>query len=394
MKATVPVNRAASVTQSAFHRIRWRGADTAVRLGANLTIVGGGPVRVPGSMPSMENTVQLVSLERLQLLQMIMGFRVTQLLHVAAKLGLADLLHAGPQSAQTLAAHTRCNPDALYRVLRALTNIGIFNELPQRHFELTPLGASLRSDSEGSLRDAAVLYGEAWLWNAYAELMYSVRTGEPAFDAVHGMSFFSYLREAPTAGERFNAAMSAFSAQETAAVVAAYDFTPYRVIADIGGGHGRLLAAILDASPEAQGMLFDLPQVCAGARPMFEATGLFARTTLVGGDFFRCIPPGAHLYVLKSVIHDWDDEKAQRILANCRAAMTPQARLLLIERVVGEANEIAEAKLFDINMLAMVGGRERTRGEYRALLGAAGFRLTRILATASPLSIIEAAPIE
>jgi O-methyltransferase domain len=141
-------------------------------------------------------------------------------------------------------------------------------------------------------------------------------------------------------------------------------------------------------------MLFDLPQVCAGARPMLEGTGLFARTTLVSGDFFRCIPPGAHLYVLKSVIHDWDDEQAQRILANCRAAMARDARLLLIERVVGEANEIGEAKLFDINMLAMLGGRERPRGEYRALLAAAGFRMTRMLATASPLSIIEAAPIE
>jgi hypothetical protein len=345
-------------------------------------------------MRPMENTVQLVSLERLHLLQMIMGFRATQLLHVAAKLGLADLLHAGPQSAQALAAQTRCDPDALYRVMRALTNIGILTELPQRQFELTPLGESLRSDSEGSLRDAAVLYGEAWLWNAYGELMYSVRTGEPAFDAVHGMSFFKYLHEAPTAAERFNAAMTAFSAQETEAVLAAYDFTPYRVVADVGGGHGRLLAAILRTSPETQGMLFDLPDVCTGARPMLESTGLFPRTTLVSGDFFRCVPPGAQLYVLKSVIHDWDDEKAQRILANCRAAMTPQARLLLIERVVGEANEVAEAKLFDINMLAMLGGRERTRGEYRALLGAAGLRMTRMLATASPLSIIEAAPIE
>jgi hypothetical protein len=337
-----------------------------------------------------ENTVQLVSLERLQLQQMIMGFRTTQLLHVAATLGIADLLEAGPRPIASLAAACGCRAAALYRILRALSNLGIVRELADGRFELASLGEHLRTHTESSLRAIAALYGERWIWNAYGNLVHSVRTGEPAFDAVHGKRFFEYLQDDESAASSFNAAMTSYSAQEISAVTAAYDFARFRSIADIGGGHGRLLGALLRASPGARGVLFDLPAVCAGAQSTLELAGVADRTKIVSGDFFVEVPRGAQLYVMKSIIHDWDDESARRILANCRAAMGPDSRLLLIERVIGEPNDTDEAKLFDISMLAMLGGRERTANEYRALLKSAELRMTRTLATASPHSLIEA----
>lgn len=337
-----------------------------------------------------ENTVQLVRLERLQLQQMIMGFRTTQLLHVAATLGIADLLEAGPRPTSELATACGCRAEELYRILRALSNLGIVRELADRRFELSALGEHLRTESEGSLRALAALYGERWIWNAYGDLMHSMRTGEPAFDAVHGKRFFEYLQEDATAAHSFNAAMTSYSAQEIAAVTAAYDFTRFRTIADIGGGHGRLLGAMLRASRDAQGILFDLPAVCAGAQQTLEQAGVADRVTVVSGDFFGEVPRGAQLYVMKSIIHDWADDAALHILANCRVAMASDSRLLLIERVIGEPNEADEAKLFDISMLAMLGGRERTVDEYCALLQSAGLRMTRTLSTASPQSLIEA----
>ena len=337
-----------------------------------------------------ENTVQLVSLERLQLQQMIMGFRTTQLLHIAAKLGIADLLEGGPRPIIALAAACGCRAEELYRILRALSNLGIVSELADGRFELGSLGQHLRTHAEGSLRGVAALYGERWIWNAYGNLIHSVRTGEPAFDAVHGQRFFDYLQKDESAAHSFNTAMTSYSAQEISAVTAAYDFARFRSLADIGGGHGRLLAALLRASPHSRGILFDLPAVCAGAQSTLEQAGVADRASIVSGNFFAEVPQGAQLYVMKSIVHDWDDDAALQILANCRAAMARDSRLLLIERVIGGPNDVDEAKLFDINMLAMLGGRERTVGEYRALLESAGLRMTRALATASPQSLIEA----
>ena len=195
------------------------------------------------------------------LLQMIMGFRTTQLLHVAATLGIADLLEGGPRSTKELATACGCRAEELYRILRALTNLGVVRELADRRFELSALGERLRTQSEGSLRALAALYGERWIWNAYGDLMHSVRTGEPAFDAVHGKRFFEYVQDDESAARSFNAAMTSYSAQEITAVTAAYDFTRFRTIADIGGGHGRLLGSMLRASLAARGVLFDLPSV-------------------------------------------------------------------------------------------------------------------------------------
>lgn len=340
----------------------------------------------------MPNSIVPDSPDRL-LEQMIMGFRTTQLVHVAAKLGLADQLAKGPKSSLELARSCECDPDALYRTLRALASVGVLNELPQQRFGLTPVGEYLRSALPGSLRAAASLYGEPWLWSSYCELLHSVRTGEPAFRKTHDSSFFEYLASHPQAAQTFNAAMTGFSEREIGALLAAYDFSQVRKIVDVGGGHGRLVTALLAAHPALEATLFDQPAVIASAEAQRQPDALAERCTLVAGDFFESVPEGGEVYLLKSVIHDWDDDKACTILKNCRRAMGPDGCLLLIERLIGEPSEHSEAKLFDINMMAMLGGRERTQGEHQALLNTAGFRLTRLVTTRSPLSVLEAMPL-
>jgi hypothetical protein len=322
----------------------------------------------------------------------IMGFRTTQMIHVATKLGLADRLAAGPRSADDLAAAVGAEPQALHRLLRALAGIGIFAEDAAGDFALTAQAELLRSDVQGSLRDIALLYGEDWLWQTYGGMMHSVRTGAPAFAKVHGQPFYGYLHEHPRAAAQFNAAMSSFSNHETAAILEAYDFSAAREVVDIGGGHGALLAALLRAHPHLGGILFDLPSVVAGAMQILGETGIAERVRCLTGDFFDEAPAGADLYVMKSVLHNWEDGDAARILSTCRAAMQADARLLVIERVVPPGNVPAEAKLFDINMLVVAGGRERTELEYRLLLQEAGLTLERVAATRSPLSVIVATP--
>lgn len=340
------------------------------------------PMKQPGARQHSEHHLREVLREQ------IMGFRTTQMIHVAARLGLADQLAAGPCSVADLAAATGAEPQALHRLLRALASLGIFAEDPAGAFALTPQAELLRADAEGSLKDVALLYGEDWLWQAYGNMTHSVRTGAPAFTRTHGQPLYGYLHAHPRAAARFNAAMTGFSGHETAAILEAYDFSDARRVADIGGGHGALLAALLRAHPRMTGMLFDLPSVVAGAAPVLSELG--GRARAVAGDFFDEAPAGADLYVMKSVLHNWDDTDALRILSTCRAAMAPDARLLVIERVVPEGNAPAEAKLFDINMLVVAGGRERTELEYRWLFEQAGLALVRIGATRSPLSVIVA----
>jgi SAM-dependent methyltransferase len=320
----------------------------------------------------------------------IMGFRATQMIHVAAKLRLADRLAAGPRSPADLAGAVGAEPHALRRLLRALASLGIFAEDADGDFALTPQAELLRSDVQGSLRDIALLYGEDWLWQTYGTMLHSVRTGAPAFVKTHGQPLYGYLHEHPRAAAQFNAAMSSFSNHETAAILEAYDFAGARSVVDIGGGHGAMLAALLRAHPHLTGTLFDLPSVVAGADQLLADAGIAERARCLSGDFFDEAPGGGDLYVMKSVLHNWDDVDARRILATCRAAMQPDARLLAIERVVPEGNEPAEAKLFDINMLVVAGGYERTEREYRALLEESGLVLERVAATRSPLSVIVA----
>jgi SAM-dependent methyltransferase len=322
-----------------------------------------------------------------------MGFRVTQLIYVAAKIGVADHLRLGPQSVDALAEGSGAHPRALYRLLRALASLGIFKEADDGRFHLTPLAEPLQTKVPGSLRALAILYGDDWYYRAYGALLHSIMTGKSAFQHVHGQTLFEYLNEHPDAGETFNQAMTAYSEQEIDAVLAAYDFSRVSRVVDVGGGHGRLIAAILDANTQARGILFDQAPVVEGAREFIAQLGLETRCELVAGDFFHFVPAGGDLYILKSIIHDWDDETAVAILTNCHAVMTSQAHLVLVERVVPPGNGPSEAKLFDINMLMVLGGRERTEAEYKNLLRAARFQLAEVIPTRSPLSLIKGVPV-
>ena len=327
---------------------------------------------------------------REQLREHIMGFRITQMIHVAARLGLADRLSGGPRTPRELAAASGADESALYRLLRALASIGIFAEEASGAFVLTPQAELLRTDAPGSLHNIAVMFGGDWLWPAYGEMLHAVLTGRPGFLKAHGQPLYSYLQEHPRAAARFNAAMSGYSASELGAILEAYDFSTARYVVDVGGGHGFLIAGLLRAHPHLSGTLFDLPSVVAGAKRLPDEPAIAGRLDCRSGDFFDEIPAGGDLYVMKSVLHNWDDVDAARILATCRAAMSASARLVLIERVVPEGNEPSEAKLFDINMLTAVGGRERTEREFRLLLQECGLKFERLAATRSPLSMIVA----
>jgi SAM-dependent methyltransferase len=288
-----------------------------------------------------------------------------------------------------LAAAANADAQALYRLLRALASVGIFVETTPSHFELTALAKPLLRTAPGSLHDLALLYGDEWLWSVYGAMLYSVRTGLPAFPHVHGQPLFAYLLDHPTAAQSFNGAMNAYSGQEQAAILAAYDFSIATKLVDVGGGQGALLAAILQAHAQLSGILFDLEPVVISAQPLLTGAGVASRCEQVPGDFFVAVPEGGDLYLLKSVIHNWDDGRSVAILRNCRRAIATGGRLLVIERVVPSGNEPAEAKLFDINMLVVLGGQERTATEYAALFQAAGFALSQVIATQSPLSLLE-----
>jgi SAM-dependent methyltransferase len=333
-------------------------------------------------MDPSENTVADVAALR----QLIMGFRASQMIYVAAKLGLADHLESGPQTADALAQAVGAAPRPLYRLLRALASIGIFVE-SDGAFALTPMARLLQS-KPGSLRSSAVLYGDPVFWSAYGQMLHSVQTGEPAFEHVHDAPLFSYLAGNERAASLFHGTMREFSSREIAAILAAYDFSPFRNAVDIGGGQGALLAALLQAHPHLRGTVLDLEQTADGARRLFVEAGVTDRARFVAGSFFDQAPAG-DIYLLKSVLHNWNDEDAVRILRYCRRAMAPDGRLLVIERLIPPGNGPSEAKLFDINMLVVLGSQERTEPEYAALLRAGGFELARLIPTESDMTLIE-----
>ena len=322
--------------------------------------------------------------------RLILGLRTTQLIAVAAQLGIADALHETPRSATELADELCVDADALRRLLRALARLGVFAETDDGRIAHTPLSEPLRGDAERSLRDVAQLYGAPWLWHAYGELLHSVRSGRPAFERAHGQPFYDYLDAHPTAAEQFNRAMSSFTAHEVAALAAACDVADAGTVVDVGGGHGALMAALLQRHPRLRGIVFERADVVEGARRTLADAGLAARCVCIAGDFFERVPGGADAYLLKSVLHNWRDDDALRILRACRRAMAPGARLLIAERVIAPGAAGAEAALFDINMMITVGGQERSAAEYGALLGAAGLKLQCTTATTSPLCVIEA----
>ena len=323
------------------------------------------------------------------MLSMITGFWVSRSLYIAASLGVADLLKGGPKTISDLAAATGTHDGSLYRVLRALASVGVFQETAPGQFSTTALSATLESDIPASLRAFAMAELGQEHYRAWEDLMHSVRTGGIAFDHVFGTPVWEYYSQYPEDAAVFNRAMSGISGMVSAAVVSAYSFSDYRRIIDIGGGQGVFLGSILQASPQAIGVLFDDPSVVQGARAFLDSSGLSARVELAGGDFFKEAPPGGDLYTLKWILHDWNDEQSIRILRNIARAMNPDGRLLIIESILGPANAPDLAKLIDVNMLVMTGGRERTEADFSDLLAKAGFRMTRAIQTNSPAWAIE-----
>jgi hypothetical protein len=320
---------------------------------------------------------------------MITGYWTSQAIYAAAKFGIADLLKDGPPTAEDLAAATSTNADALYRLLRALASSGIFAEVEGRRFAMTPLAEPLRIDAPGSKRALALMSGDEQ-FRAWSEIVYSIQTGKKAFDKVFGEPIFDYLGRHPEQARIFDAAMVGIHGRETAGVLDAYDFSGVNVLADIGGGNGSQITAILQQHGRLKGILFDLPHVIERAGKRMTASGVLDRCQLVGGSFFESVPAGADAYVLRHIIHDWEEEKALTILRNCHRAMGPTSRLLVIESVIPPGNEPFGGKFLDLVMLLIPGGKERTQEEYRELFGLAGFELARVVPTGSEVSILEA----
>jgi hypothetical protein len=323
--------------------------------------------------------------------QLATGYIASASLQVAVKLTIADRLGPGPRPVASLAADTGMNEDALYRVLRVLSSLGVFEETAPRTFGLTPAASLLRSDQPG-LHAMALWLTDPFHFLTYAETMHSVKTGEPAADKVVGKSVFEYLAGEPELSATFNDAMTAFSHQVAPAALKAYDFSGIDVLVDVAGGHGEILMSILKANPKARGILFDVDHVIAGAKPRIAAAGLTGRLETASGDFFKAVPAG-DAYVMKHIIHDWDDARALTILKNIRAAMTkPDGRVILLETVIQPGNQPDLGKFIDLEMLLIPGGRERTAEEFGALFARAGFALSRVVPTESPLCVIEARP--
>jgi len=323
-------------------------------------------------------------------LQLVTGYIVSAALGAVARLGIPDRLATGPRSAADLARDVGASEDALYRTLRALSMAGLFTETSPRTFALTPAGELLQTGVPGSVRDLAMFLCDDFHFRMYAETLHAVRTGEPVGAKVVGMPVFEYLKKDPELSARFNNAMTNFSASVAPAALKAYDFSGIDVLVDVAGGHGMLLASILERYPEMRGVLFDLDHVVAGAT-VFDALGVRNRVATKSGDFFTAVPAGGDAYLMKHIIHDWNDEGAGVILRNIRTALAgkPNGRLILLEAVVKPGNEPDLNKLIDLEMLLLPGGRERTESEFAALFSAHGFQLTRVVPTESPLAVIE-----
>ncbi len=322
-------------------------------------------------------------------LQVIAGFWSARLVYTAAKLGLGDLVKDAPKTAAELAVLTGAHAPALYRVLRALASIGWLEEDAEGRFGPTPLTAGIQSGVPGSLRALATTELGEEHYPAWGDLLFSVKTGKLAFDHVFGMPNWEYWAGHAEHAGIFNQAMSEMTGVVEPAVLAICDFSNFTRVVDVGGGKGTLIASILQAHPHVHGVVIDLPHVIEQGKQHIASHGLNDRCQLVAGSFFDGVPSGGDAYVLKWILHDWDDERCVAILKNCHRAMAPDGRLFVMEAVIGARNEPSLHKLMDINMLVMTGGRERTEAEYRSIFEAAGFRLTRVTATPLEIAVLE-----
>ncbi|MEO3757526.1 methyltransferase [Mycobacterium sp. B14F4] len=327
------------------------------------------------------------------LLEMATGAWTTQTMYVAAKLGVADELAGGPARAADIAPRVGADPDALYRLMRALAAKGLLRHRRNDTFTLTKVGEALRSGVPGSMRDMVLFIGHRARWEDWGGLLHSVQTGEPSVLKLRGMPYWDYLETDPELAQVFNDAMTATSGMTNEIALSAYDFSDFKLIVDVGGGHGLLLSTILHRAPGARGLLFDLPAVVSGADTVLAAAGVADRCTAEGGSFLQGVPAGGDAYVMKNIIHDWDDESSSTILRNIRTAIAPNGKLLLLEMVLPERTTSFIGYQLDLEMLITVGGRERTRTDYAKLLSRAGFRLDRVVDTVTPLSIVEASPV-
>ncbi|HLY36562.1 MAG TPA: methyltransferase [Candidatus Binatia bacterium] len=334
---------------------------------------------IPGDLPP-----------QMELHTLISGKWAMQAVYAAAELGIADQLKDGPRSSAEVARRCDTNEDATYRLMRALSNVGVLDERDGRVFALTDVGQFLRSDVPGSLRGYARFVGYAPSWRAWGEILHSVRTGEPAADHVFGENLFEYFAKHLDESAIFDAAMTSVSGVESEAVATSYDFSAIGTLADVGGGRGFLLATILRRNPAMKGILFDLPHVASGAPSLLREQGVEGRVRIETGSFLETVPMGADAIIMKHIIHDWNDDDCVRILRNCRAALPPRGRLLVVEAVVPPPGQRDWSKLLDLEMLVLTPrGRERTEAEYAKLLAAGGFRLTRVVRTPSPASVVE-----
>jgi hypothetical protein len=321
--------------------------------------------------------------------ELINGYQVSQAIHVAATLGIADLLTDGAKSCDELAAAAGAHPGTLYRLLRALATVGVFREDDGHRFALTPIGDCLRSDAPEPLGGWAAYAGRPAYWQAWGSLLGSVRTGENAFRRVHGVSVWEHRAADPEEGASFDRAMTDGSRRVTRGVLDAYDFGRFGTVVDVGGGQGALLAALLLAYPAMRGVLYEQPQVAARADRVLRQSGVADRCEVVGGSFFDAVPTGGDAYLLKSVLQDWDDEHSTAILRNCRNAVPATGRLFVVEQEILPPNEGRAAKFSDLNMLVSPGGQNRTVEEYGKLLSVSGFGLLSATPTATGSQILE-----
>lgn len=322
-------------------------------------------------------------------MQLAMGAMVTQAIGVAAKLGVADVLANGEKHIDDIASSVNAHSQSLYRILRSLASLGVFTETQPHIFANTPVSSVLRSNIPGSMRNSMIFMAEPWHYNVWGNMLHSARTGGTAWKATYGEEVFDWFANNPEASEIFNACMSELSSGAAPAVVAAYDFSGIDTLADIAGGHGFLLSQILRATPNVKGILFDMDHVIAGSGEMLQSQGVADRVTTASGDFFKEVP-AADAYIMKHIIHDWDDERSIKIMQSIHRAMIGEGKLLVVEMVIPEGNDPHPGKMLDLEMLTSPGGVERTADEYERLFKHAGFRLNRIVPTMSPFSVIEA----
>jgi hypothetical protein len=323
-------------------------------------------------------------------MQMVTGHWVAGAIHAVCKHEIPDALADGPKTIEELASATGTHPDSVKRVTRALGSCGLFAETAPGTIELTEMGQLLRKDVPGSMRGMSIVQGMDPQWRAWGNFPHSLKTGEPAFDALHGMNFWEYGEKDPAFAEAFNDAMTGYSRGTGQAVAASYDFSGIDTLIDVGGGHGFLVSLILQSNPEMKGGVLDLPHVAEGATAMFESMGVADRAAAHGGSFFEWIP-AADAYISKHILHDWNDDACVTILQKMVHAMDGDGKVLIIENVIPEGNEPSFGKMLDLEMLnSTVGGRERTEAEFAELFSRAGLTLTRVIPTPSPVCVIEA----